>query len=56
MDKQIEVVSSNKKFPLDLRNNCAKGEHCNTSAIRDGNSSAEFQQSKVLAKSQNIFS
>ena len=26
-----------------------------TSAIRDGNSSAEFQQSKVCAKSQNIF-
>ena len=25
----IEVVSSDKIFPYGLRNNCAKGEHCN---------------------------
>ena len=30
LDRQIGVVSSDKKFPFGLWNNYAKGEHCNT--------------------------
>ena len=30
LDLPIEIVSSDNFFYLDLRNNCAKGEHCTT--------------------------
>ena len=30
LDRQMGVVSSDKKFPLDMKNNYAKEEHCNT--------------------------